>query len=468
MQIDVINRMEDFQKIKDDWLRVYRSDTSAQIYLSWEWMAQWLPLIGKQWFILAAKESPAAKQYVAFFPLRARTHMASQGGFFTELAMAGNRFADYTGLICAHRFRRSAITAFGKHLSAMNCAIINFESVRLPERDLKRLIRCFPSGKFTVESCSMVDAESGIDNSICPFAELPNDWDDYLSGLSSNTRQKIRRLMRKVDQDETLRLSFATADTIEHDIDSLLQFWALRWAETKGKNADVITKNLRAMLERSFDCGILWLPVLYHENKAVGVHGVLVDDDKKVLNFVVGSRDPGVTNPQPGLALHAHTIQYGISQGFRQYDFLRGNEPYKYSFGCQENRIFRTLVKRKGRGARRNLLDRHSIPETLERVHRLQAEGKEREAEIGYRQILDVDGSCAVALYGFGTLKIAQGEPAVAEKAFRKLIGMSSMSNKAWLALANSLAAQNRWTEAEKARQFALNLTPPKNSAMYH
>ena len=468
MQIDVIDRMEDFQNIKDDWLRVYRSDTSAQIYLSWEWMAQWLPLIGKQWFILAAKENPAAKQYVAFFPLRARTHMASQGGFFTELAMAGNRFADYTGVICQHRFRRSAIAAFGKHLSAMNCAIINFESVRLPERDLKRLIRCFPSGKFSIETRSMIDAESGIDNSICPYVDLPDDWDNYLSGLSGNTRQKIRRLMRKVEADETLRVSFATADTIEQDVDNLLQFWALRWAEQKGKNTDAITKNLRAMLKRSFDCGILWLPVLYNADSAVGAHGVLVDYDKRVLNFLVGSRNPDFTNPQPGLTLHAHTIEYGISQGFRQYDFLRGNEPYKYSFGSQENRISSTIVKRKGKGTRQNILDSHSLPETLERVRRLHADGKAREAEIGYRQILNLNKSCAPALYGYGSLKIAQGEPVAAEKAFRTLVEVSKASDKAWLALANSLAAQHRWAEAEIAREHALDLAPTKKAVMLH
>ena len=456
MHVDVIDRIEEFRALREDWDRIYASDEMSQIYLSWNWMAQWLPLAEKQWFILAAKPSPSAERYVAFFPLRARTHLSRSGGFFTELAMAGNRFADYTGFICDPSFRKSAVAAFGKHLSEMSWAAINLESVRAAPEDMRRLLRCFPSRNFEIEPRSMINPGSDIDNSICPYADLPDDWDQYLAGLSSNTRQKLRRLLRKVDDSAELRISQTTAETIERDIETLVTFWKAKWEGIKGEKMPSLEGNLRHMLKLAFQNDMLLLPVLYDGTRAVGAHGLLIDRDKKVLNFLVGSRDPDYTNPQPGLVLHADTIRQGIADGFVRYDFLRGNEPYKYSFGVKEGRISSTMVRRKRKKVRQDVLERHSLPEALARVRRFHEEGKAREADIGYRQVLRVDPRCAPALYGFGGLKLSQGEPAVAEAVFRKLLSVAGNSEKAWLALGNALAAQNRWADAEAARQRAM------------
>jgi CelD/BcsL family acetyltransferase involved in cellulose biosynthesis len=458
MHIDVIDRFERFREIKDDWRRVYAADGLAQVYLSWAWMAQWLPLLKSRWFILAAKASPNAKKYVAFFPLRARTHMANKGGFFTEIAMAGNRFADYTGFLCEPDFRLQAAAAFGKNLKTMNWAAIKFESIRASSSDLNRLLGCFPEKDFSIERRSMVDADSGIDNSICPYVDLAESWDLYLAGLSSNTRQKLKRLLRKVENGAGIAVAHATADTIDRDIETLLRFWSDRWARQKGAQAQVIEQNLRVMLRLSFNNGNLLMPVLFSDGTAVGAHGVLVDDEKKVLSFLVGSRDQDFGNPQPGLTLHAHTIRHGIDQGFKRYDFLRGNEPYKYSFGSSESRISSTIVSLKPGKRKRPVLDKRSLPEALARVRQLHADGKAKEAEIGYRQILKLDEQCAPALYGFGGLMMAQREPVVAEAAFRSLLSVSGHSEKAWLALANSLAAQHRWSDAEEARGRATAL----------
>jgi Acetyltransferase (GNAT) domain len=37
----------------------------------------------------------------------------------------------------------------------------------------------------------------------------------------------------------------------------------------------------------------------------------------------------------PGVVLIARTIEDAIARGARRYDFLRGEEPYKYGFGAR-------------------------------------------------------------------------------------------------------------------------------------
>ena len=104
MFIDIIDNLEDFKRLKDNWDRVYDADPEAQFFLSWTWLSQWLP-VRPNWFILAAKQSEDASSYVAFLPLRLRTKLRHGSGFHNELSMAGNSGADYTG---THMFSRVA------------------------------------------------------------------------------------------------------------------------------------------------------------------------------------------------------------------------------------------------------------------------------------------------------------------------------------------------------------------------
>jgi CelD/BcsL family acetyltransferase involved in cellulose biosynthesis len=75
--------------------------------------------------------------------------------------------------------------------------------------------------------------------------------------------------------------------------------------------------------------------VLWREETPLGALASFVDPQKASLLFYIGGRDESVDNPPPGLVLHAHSIRHAIANGFRTYDFLRGNEGYKYSLGAQ-------------------------------------------------------------------------------------------------------------------------------------
>jgi CelD/BcsL family acetyltransferase involved in cellulose biosynthesis len=80
---------------------------------------------------------------------------------------------------------------------------------------------------------------------------------------------------------------------------------------------------------------------------ALGALALLIDAEKMSLLFYVGGRDATVKSPLPGVVLHAYSIRHAIHRGFTTYDFLRGNEPYKYSFGKKERRIRHVIVVNK-------------------------------------------------------------------------------------------------------------------------
>jgi CelD/BcsL family acetyltransferase involved in cellulose biosynthesis len=42
--------------------------------------------------------------------------------------------------------------------------------------------------------------------------------------------------------------------------------------------------------------------------------------------------------------LLAHVIRDAIERGFGRFDFLRGEEPYKYAFGARAEDLFNVVV----------------------------------------------------------------------------------------------------------------------------
>ena len=62
----------------------------------------------------------------------------------------------------------------------------------------------FPKASFHATKVDKVIKTDGIDNSLCPYATLPMDWNAYLDALSTNTRQKIRRLLKQVEASERI------------------------------------------------------------------------------------------------------------------------------------------------------------------------------------------------------------------------------------------------------------------------
>ena len=120
MRIEVVKAYEAFAHLKDDWEAVYAADPEAQFFLSWTWLSGWPKELNWHWIILAAKPTAEASTYIAFFPLKYRARKDGQGATSIQIAMAGNRAADYTGFICVPEFQDYALQAFGVYLEKKN------------------------------------------------------------------------------------------------------------------------------------------------------------------------------------------------------------------------------------------------------------------------------------------------------------------------------------------------------------
>ena len=460
MHIDIIDTLPSLARLESNWNAVYDADDEAHVFLSWQWLSGWLACIQGPWFILAARDGDAPDQpYVAFFPLRLQTTI-EKSDVFGDVRMAGNFGADYTGIVCRPEAENRVIPAFARQIRQMHWTRLHLDNFRISERRWRLLTACFPKAGFQSSVIDKIGKVDGIDNSVCPYVTLPNDWNSYLDGLSTNTRQKIRRLLKQLEGQNAYRVTVATPETFERDLKTLLAFWGTKWRPRKAERTDSLIRSNGTMLTRSFQAGLVYLPTFWHGERPVAALATLVEPRKRTFSFYMTGRDETFEGPPAGMILHALSIRHAIEQGFAEYDFLRGNEPYKYSYGCAERKL-RSIVLETRNG--KNLggrIDARCIPDLLEQATELHRKGKAADAEIGYRRILEVEPKHADTLHRLGQLLAAKSDFAAAKRLFRTLTTVRPDAAKAWQCLGQVCESLGQHEEALRQHLEFMRLQP--------
>lgn len=461
MRVDIIEDPAALCRLRDDWEAAYDADPDAQYFLSWQWLASYLLSLRGPWFVFAARPREAGVPYVGFFPLRLRTkEHRGNGQFYNDIIMGGNYWADYTGFICVPPHEDAVMSAFAEQLQKLNWTYLRLDNIRASDTRIERLLLHFPKKKFDIETLGRVNQTDNIDNCVCPYVTLPDDWDTYVGTLSTNTRQKIRRFLRQLDSSSELRVTVADAETIERDLDIVLQFWRAKWAARKGDRIETLVRANRANFLSAFQNGQLFLPMLWRGETPLGGLVFLVDKRKRSLLFYLGARDESVTTPPPGFLLHAYSLRCAVSQGIRTYDFLRGNEPYKYAFNALDTRIKCIQVTTRTKKNLGGRLDKRSLPILMERAVSLHKTGKNADAERGYRQALLIDPMYVDALNGLGQLMSSRGEQSEAIRLYRRLLQMRPESAKVWVRLGKAYYGRRQFWEAINCYEEALQHEP--------
>ena len=179
-----------------------------------------------------------------------------------------------------------------------------------------------------------------------PYVPLPSSFEDYLSLLEKKERHELRRKIRKAEEAApgiSFRLTRA-GEEFERDFPSFL---ALHRKSRSGKAAfmdDRMEGFFREMAEGFLSAGRLRLAFLTGGTGDVAA-AFQIAWNGSLLLYNSGF-DPSRRDISPGLVLLARCIEDAIRDGFREYDFLRGRERYKYDLGGKDRRVYRATVRR--------------------------------------------------------------------------------------------------------------------------
>ena len=178
----------------------------------------------------------------------------------------------------------------------------------------------------------------------CPVIELPETWEGYLARLPGKDRHELRRKVRRAEAGRPRIEVARTPDAMDALMDG---FVALHRRSKVGK-ARFMDEPMEAFfrdLGRALaEAGVAALWMLWLEDRPAAALFCL--EQAGSVSLYNSGFDPDARAMSPGVVLIARTIEDAIARGFRRYDFLRGEEPYKYGFGAVPTEVLRVTLER--------------------------------------------------------------------------------------------------------------------------
>jgi CelD/BcsL family acetyltransferase involved in cellulose biosynthesis len=178
-----------------------------------------------------------------------------------------------------------------------------------------------------------------------PRIALNGSFDDYLASIEKKQRHEIRRKMRRAA--ESGRVHFYVVDQgadIEPELES---FFHLMVQDPNKANFlhPAMREHLTATLRAAHEHGYLWLAFLEVDGgKAAST--LCFDYKNKLWGYNSGvSFD--FKELSPGWVIMAYDIQWCCDNGRYEFDFMRGDEEYKYRMGGVNRFVMRARAVRK-------------------------------------------------------------------------------------------------------------------------
>ena len=185
---------------------------------------------------------------------------------------------------------------------------------------------------------------------VCPVVTLEPgaDFDAYLGTLDKKERHEVRRKIRRAEAAGEVRLERST-DPVA-DLDAFVDLHQKRWGDQGLFPPTPGGEQSRTFVRRLFELlgadGTIQLHFLAVGGRRIAA-GVWFEDADAWYLYNAGV-EPEARELSPGVLMSAKAIEAAILAGRRRFDYLRGDEPYKYEWGAVDEPIQRLLVVRTG------------------------------------------------------------------------------------------------------------------------
>ena len=173
---------------------------------------------------------------------------------------------------------------------------------------------------------------------------------DYLASRSANTRQQLRRSLRKLrDTHGDLRLTRASDVTQGHQwLDALAELHKARWntsTQTSGFMDPQFARFHHDLVETMLDSGEIDILEVRTGNEVLAyLYNYFIDG--RVYFSMSGVAHEKLENFKPGILAHWKAIEFYQARGARVYDFQGGTGQYKQSLATHHLEQMSVVIRR--------------------------------------------------------------------------------------------------------------------------
>lgn len=323
---------DEFRSSREAWNALALSMRFPIVFCSWEWTYTWWEQFaaGHEPLLLFVYRGSELRGILPLLPDRARVHRDWTVGRVTEYLGARDVYPDHLDIICAPEDAAACIRAIADYLADHSAGWDVLRLAYLSEdSDLRtRLPECWPHPMRCREA------------SVAAYIPVRGTYDEYLAGLSSNERQKIRSRRRKLLDQQGLGYRAFDADRAEPALSAL---FALHERRAQQKDIDSsfrgpLIEGFHRALIRRLPADWLWMRGLLHGDEIIGVfYGYRFGN--RVFYYQLGY-NPDWSAQSAGGVLLQETIRETFERGCHEYNFLQGGESFKSRWASQQRKLF--------------------------------------------------------------------------------------------------------------------------------
>ncbi len=329
MKLEIFHDNSGFEKLQPEWNNLLSRNAINEVFLTWEWQSTWWNAYcpGELWLI-AGYENEQLAGIAAWF---------IENGTRTLRSVGCVDVTDYVDVIAAPEHREAFLKTVVEYVGAHADQYTRVSLCNIQEKSptLEALPRFFREQGFFVE----IEQQE-----TCPYIPLPVTFEDYLSNvLDKKNRHELRRKIRRAENPEGGEKVAWYLVGKEHDLNAEIEKFIDLMRASHPEKAKFMDdpKNaafFRAIVPKVAECGWLQLAFLTVDGTPAAAY-FNFDYDNRIGVYNSGLLPQGYAHLSCGIVLLGYLIQYNIEQGRAVFDFLRGNEEYKYRMGAVDSPV---------------------------------------------------------------------------------------------------------------------------------
>ncbi len=179
----------------------------------------------------------------------------------------------------------------------------------------------------------------------CPYITLPGDWEKYICSIDKKQRHEIRRKMRRSEEYYLPVRWYITqaGENLEQEMEDFMRLMANEPDKAKFLTPAMRTQ-MHAIVQAANKAG--WLQLAFIEVNGEKAAGYLNFDYMNHIWVYNSGLDFRFRELSPGWVLLGNLLEWANEHQRKYFDFMRGDEDYKYRFGALDRRVMRLIVRK--------------------------------------------------------------------------------------------------------------------------
>lgn len=315
-RVTIIETPERFAELRDEW-NVFVRQRRASPFSTHEWLSTYWSVYGTGARLCVVLVRDGNGQVIGVCPLQVRSRGVAGIEVATRAAFLGAPLTDIQDVLMVP----------GREAEVLGLIVDAVADQGIDYLDLEELPEGAPIRACAEQLATRMDVEERPSSRL-PFVSLPGDWPSFLASRGISTQRNMKYYSNRLTK--KFRFEFVALTEPEEILRELPEFFRLyakRFADVPeliGAEYEGFRRHVAGLFAKN---GWLVLFVVKLDGRAVAAEFGLRGDG--TLYAYNACYDADWSREGTTLVLQGRILEYAINAGFREYNFLRGEEPYK-------------------------------------------------------------------------------------------------------------------------------------------